>query len=106
MKSEFRASVLEYFLHNLLMVILSIITLGLLTPWLIVSNYRWEAKKTYINGKQLYFDGTGTQLFGKWIVWVLLTIITFGIYGFVLSLRLKQWVVSHTFIKEEYEKLN
>ncbi|EKA04629.1 hypothetical protein GMD1S_06982 [Streptococcus sp. GMD1S] len=32
--------------------------------------------------QRLYFDGTGAQLFGNWIKGFLLTIITFGIYGF------------------------
>ncbi|NYV27828.1 DUF898 family protein [Streptobacillus felis] len=105
-KSEFRASVLDYFLHNIFITILSVLTLGLLTPWLLASNYRWEAENTYINGKQLYFDGKGSQLIGKWIVWLLLTIITCGLYRFIVSLRLKQWVISHTYFKDEYYKLN
>ncbi|WP_156299566.1 YjgN family protein [Streptobacillus canis] len=104
MKSEFKVGILEYVLLRLFIIIVSTITFGLATPWLLVSTYRWEAENTYINGKQLYFDGTAIQLFGKWILWLFLTIITFGLYGFILSLKLKQWVVSHTFIMEEYKK--
>ena len=58
--------------------------------------YRWEAKHTVINGHRLTFTGTAVQLFGKWIVWMLLTIVTIGIYGFWVSIKLKKWKVSHT----------
>ena len=54
------------------------------------------AKHTVIDGSRLVFDGTGSQLFGNYIKWFLLTIITFGIYGFWLSIKMKQWVVKHT----------
>ncbi|HDU8533600.1 TPA: DUF898 family protein, partial [Enterococcus faecalis] len=36
------------------------------------------------------------QLFGHWIKWLLLTIITLGIYGFWLNIRLQQWITKHT----------
>lgn len=42
------------------------------------------------------FDGTAMQLFGHWIKWLLLTIITLGIYGFWLNIRLQQWITKHT----------
>ena len=58
--------------------------------------YRWEAKHTVINGHRLTFDGTAAQLFGKWILWLFLTIITVGIYGFWVAIKLKKWKVSHT----------
>ena len=58
--------------------------------------YNWEIKHTVIDGKRLIFDGNGLQLFGNWIKWVFLTIITFGIYGFWVRIKVKQWIVSHT----------
>lgn len=42
------------------------------------------------------FDGGGTALFGKYIIWFLLTIVTFGIYGLWVSVKLVKWVVAHT----------
>ena len=41
-------------------------------------------------------DGTGLQLFGNYIKWFLLTIITIGIYGFWLDIKMRKWVVKHT----------
>ena len=36
------------------------------------------------------------QLFGNYIKWLLLTLITFGIYSFWLTIKMKQWVTKHT----------
>ena len=58
--------------------------------------YRWEAKHTVINGHRLTFDGTAMQLFGKWVLWLLLTIVTVGIYSFWVNIKLKKWKVQHT----------
>ena len=58
--------------------------------------YNWEIKHTVINGKRLSFDGTALQLFGSWIKWLLLTIITIGIYGFWVSIAIKKWKTKHT----------
>ena len=56
----------------------------------------WETKHTVIEGKRLCFDGHAVQLFGNWIKWLLLTIITLGIYSFWLSIKLKKWITKHT----------
>lgn len=76
--------------------ILTFCTLGIAAPWAICFKQRWIAKHTYIDGRQLRFDGTGSQLFGNYIKWFLLTIITLGIYGFWLDIKMKQWIVKHT----------
>ena len=81
---------------NLLQALISVCTLGLCVPWGICIKERWIARHTYIDGRQLKFDGTGGQLFGKYIVWFLLTLVTFGIYGFWLDIKMKQWIVKHT----------
>ena len=71
-------------------------TLGFGVPWAVCVKERWYARHTIIDGKQLVFDGTGGQLFGNYIKWFLLTLITLGIYGFWLSIKMRQWVVKHT----------
>jgi uncharacterized membrane protein YjgN (DUF898 family) len=45
----------------------------------------------------LRFDGTALGLFGNWIKWLLLSIITLGIYGFWVRIALKKWKTKHTF---------
>ena len=56
----------------------------------------WEIRHTVVNGHRLTFDGTAMQLCGSWIKWLLLSIITFGIYGFWVGIALRKWKVKHT----------
>ena len=58
---------------------------GICFPWACCMVYDWETKHTVINGKRLSFDGSAIQLFGNWIKWFLLTLITLGIYSFWLT---------------------
>ena len=95
-KSVFTGSMLGLLGIQLASGFLSAITLGIATPWLLCWKDSWYAEHTYINGKQLRFDGKGEQLFAKWIVWCLLTIVTFGIYGLWLPIKIKEWTVKHT----------
>jgi uncharacterized membrane protein YjgN (DUF898 family) len=76
--------------------LITTLTLGICFPWAIVMIYDWEAKHTVIDGKRLTFDGTAVQLFGLWIKWLLLIIITLGIYSFWVAISLKKWKISHT----------
>ena len=96
MKSTFTGDLLEQIGIGLLSAIIIICTLGLGVPWATCIQERWNAKHTIIDGQQLYFDGNALQLFGNYIKWLLLTIITLGIYSFWLVIKMKQWVVSHT----------
>ncbi|MFH1754120.1 MAG: DUF898 family protein, partial [Candidatus Latescibacterota bacterium] len=65
-------------------------------PWSYTMLFSWEARHTVINGRRLVFDGTAVQLFGMWIKWFLLSIITLCIYGFWVGISLKKWRVKHT----------
>ena len=75
---------------------LSLITLGIGIPWGVCIRERWIASHTVIDGKRLTFDGKGGQLFGNYIKWFLLTLITIGIYSLWLWIKMKQWTVKHT----------
>lgn len=99
-ESKFTGGLLGLIGINIAQMILTVITLGLGAPWAVCMKERWIAKHTYINGKQLQFDGTGFQLFGSYIKWFLLTVITFGIYGLWMGIKMKQWIVKHTHFVE------
>lgn len=96
MKSSFTGGLLGQIGISILCGIIIIITFGIGVPWAVFISEKWLAKHTIIDGHQLYFDGTGAQLFESYIKWFLLTIITLGIYSFWLGIKMKQWVVSHT----------
>ena len=62
--------------------------------------YGWEINHTVIEGHRMKFTGSAFGLFGNWIKWLLLTIITLGIYSFWLSIALKKWQTKHTHFLE------
>ena len=81
---------------GLLSFLITVVTLGIALPYAIVLRQRWRTKHTYVNGHRLVFLGSGIGLFGRWIKWLLLMVITAGIYSFWVVPRLTQWVVENT----------
>ena len=96
MESKFTGGLLGMILIGILQGLIIGLTLGLGTPWAICMREKWYVKHTIIDGHKLTFDGNGAQLFGNFIKWFILTIITLGIYSFWLSIKMKQWVTKHT----------
>ena len=96
MESRFTGTLLGQIGISILSFIIIMLTFGLGTPWAVCLSEGWTAKHTFIDGEQLVFDGKGHQLFGNYIKWLFLTIITLGIYSFWLSIKMKQWTVMHT----------
>ena len=101
MQSKFNGGLLGYIGIGLLMFVIIVFSLGLATPWAICIGHRWYAKHSIIDGHQVVFDGTGWQLFGNMVKWLLLTIITLGIFGLWLPIKNTQWVVKHTHLLPE-----
>ena len=95
MMLEFKGGVLPIFLFPFWFVPFMGITLGLALPWIICIVIRWVCENTTIGGKQLAFKGTGGGLFGRYIGWSLLTIITFGIYGYWATRNYIRWAIEN-----------
>lgn len=94
--SRFTGDVFGMLAVNLVTVFVTGISFSLAYPWILCWREKWFKEHTYINGRQLYFTGTGMQLFGNWLKWILLTVITFGIYSLWLPVKIEQWSVKHT----------
>ena len=99
MESRFTGGLLGLVGVTILQDLLILITFGLGAPWAVCMKERWIANHTVLDGRQVYFDGTGGQLFGNYIKWFLLTLITLGIYGFWLNIKMKKWLVMHTHLR-------
>lgn len=98
-KSVFKGSTFGYFGIIFVSYFLTLITLGILYPFVMSWRLSWISRKTIIDNKRLEFDGNGLQLFGKYIIWLLLSILTLGLYYiFVMRLNLERWRVKHTHI--------
>ncbi len=87
---------ISFFFFNLLCGILTVITLGIAYPFIVVMKEKYLAKRTYTTGHRNMFDGNGFQLIGKYILWLFLTVITFGIYSIFLITKLIAWKTAHT----------
>lgn len=99
--SYFDGNGIELLGYTLLATIISVVTCGIATPWMICKLNKWRLEHTVINGKRLTFNGTGGSLLGHWILWEILTIITCGIYGFFTYVALRKWELNHIFIDGE-----
>lgn len=80
----------------LLGALITILTAGICYPFALVLNERWRAKHSYIDGRRLVFTGSAWGLFGNWIKWLLLSVITLGIYLFWVGPRIAAWKWKHT----------
>jgi len=93
---QFRGGAANWFGTQLLGLLITIGTLGICYPFAVVLVERWRAKNTYLQGRQLKFVGSAWGIFGRWIGWLLLIIITLGIYSFWVYPRLTQWRIEKT----------
>ena len=94
--SFFDGGLFHLILLSILGAIITILTLGVCYPWALCMIYGWKINHTVIEGKRMKFYGSAIGLFGNWIKWLALTIITFGIYGFWVSIKLEDWKAKYT----------
>ena len=99
-ESKFTGGLGSYIGLQIVNALIMIFTLGLGLPWVVCRTERWDSEHQIIDGRRIYFDGKASQLFGNWIKWILLTIITLGIYSVVVPIRKQAWIVKHqSFVK-------
>lgn len=98
--SEFNGGLLGLIGISILQFLLIVFTLTLGLAWAVCMKIRWYARHTRINGRQVEFDGKGIQLFGNYIKWFFLSIITLGIYTFWLGIKMEKWKMKHLFVRE------
>lgn len=103
-ESEFTGTMLELLAINLGTWFLSCITVGIATPWLECWATKWKTEHTFINGKQMKFDGVGSQLFFEYIKWWLLGVVTLGIYGLWIPVKLEKWMVQHIYFEDSSDR--
>lgn len=75
----------------LLGLLVTVVTLGLCYPFALVLRERWRCKHTYLDGYRLVFTGSAWGLFGLWIKWFLLIVVTLGIYLLWVAPRVQKW---------------
>lgn len=94
-ESNWDGGVLETIVNSIIASLIISITCGICTPWAICYMMKFVIGHAVVDGKRLTFDGNGASLFGNWIKWLVLSVITCGIYSFWVIPRLYQWIVKH-----------
>ena len=90
----------ERFAFTILSKIVNLLTLYILKPYIMVTETKFLASRTVLDGRRLVFDGSGTILFADYIKWYFLTIVTLGVYAFFVRNRLLQYKVKHMHLQE------
>ncbi len=102
-KSKFKGGAFANFFINLLVVFVSGITLSLALPGMLCWKQRWMSRNTYYDGRSLNFNGKGIQLFGRYLLWLLLSVVTLGIFAiFVLPVSVQKWKTKHTHFSDTH----
>lgn len=99
--SYFDGGVLALIGWRILAFLVTVLTLGLGAPWAKCMLYSYQVKHTVYSGKRLKFVGTGGSLFLNTLKWILLSIITLGIYSLVVPVRKARWVISNIHYEDE-----
>lgn len=76
--------------------LITLCTAGIFYPFALVLMERWRAKHSFIDGQALKFTGSATGLFGRWLLWLLLIVITVGIYSFWVAPKIQKWKWENT----------
>ena len=95
-RSYFDGGLLSYIGWIILGSLIKSCTFGICYPWALCMIYGWKINHTVIEGRRLQFNGTAVGLFGNWIKWLLLIVVTLGIYSFWVHIKLEQWRVKNT----------
>ncbi len=81
---------------HILSFLITVFTLGIGYAWGQKMVLAWETRHTHIGGSPLVFYGTGGQLFVKYLLFVLLTPLTLGIYALFFPVRIMKWKLKNT----------
>jgi len=93
--SYYDGKVIELIGYNILRILITIFSLGFAKPWADCMVMSYKINHTVLNGERLKFAGTGSSLFVQKFKWILLSIITFGIYAWIVPLKKIEWIVSY-----------
>lgn len=99
--SYFDGGLIELIGWRILAILITLVTLGIAGPWAKCMMYSYQIKHTVYNGKRLKFVGTGGDLFVNRFKWILLSIITFGIYAIFIPIKKTKWVISNIYFEDE-----
>ena len=88
--SYFDGGVLGLFGTNILAgLVLAVPVVG--PAWSEIIKLRWETRHTVVDSRRHIFVGSVGSLFVKYLLWGFLTVITLGIYGWFMPVKVLRW---------------
>jgi hypothetical protein len=93
--SRFDGNAIHYFFLALGCVLLTVVTLGIMFPWCLCWMASFKASHTIVDEKRLAFDGKGGELIGKWLLYIVLYIVTATIFGLWIPKKIQNWKQAH-----------
>ncbi len=95
-QSYFDASLTDYIMTLVKFYGICILSFGLAYPYALCMKHEHTCHHTVIKGQRQKFIGQPGDLIVNWLWWWFLSVITFGIYGFIAHLRMERWVIANT----------
>jgi uncharacterized membrane protein YjgN (DUF898 family) len=96
----YRGKLKELFWLFLNGILLTVITLGIYSPWFTVSIRKYLINHIKVGNAELEYDGTGLELFLINLKGIVLTILSFGIYIFWYLRNLNRFYINHIRVKQ------
>ena len=84
----------------LLLLLVTLLTCSIGSPWILCKIIRWKKQHTVIDGRRLDFDGTGSSLLGHQALWFVLILVTCSIYTPFVYTSFLRWSLKHTFYED------
>lgn len=81
---------------RMMALLISALVVEICYPFALVRRERLKAKHSYVGGRQLVFTGSAWVLFGHWMKWLLLTVVTLGVYALWVGPRIQKWKYENT----------
>ena len=100
-KSEYTGTTFGRGFMVLMLRLLQFITLGIATPFAANKIAAYDMEHTVISGHPLIFGGSAAKLFGHYMLWFLLSIVTIGIYALIwMPLNMTKYKVKYSRIHD------
>lgn len=99
--SMFDGNSFQYFGYGLLQTLITLITCFIGIPWAAHIIIQWETKHEVICGDRLRYLGSISGLFIQYIVVLLLSVITLGIYSAWGYVRINRYVLDNTHVRKQ-----
>ncbi len=70
------------------------------SAWATVIFLRWQYRHTTINNQRLVFKGKTVALWGNFLKWVFLFVITLTIYGLWVWIKMQKWIIKNVTVAD------